>query len=387
MTNPARKFKFFITAGEASGDALGVALMAALSERSKGQIEFYGIGGDLMQRAGLKTLFPANELAVMGFVELLPHLSRLLRRLRQTAAAVRVWQPDVVITIDAPGFNKRLAKMIGRGTTKLIHYVAPSVWAWRPGRAKTMARLFDHVLCLLPFEPPYFTRHGMRADFVGHPIVTSDWDKGDGPAFRRTHNLPQEAPLLCLLPGSRQQEIKRLLPLFLEVFGRLQRQIPELRAVLPTLPHLVPWLAANFSIPSGVVIQSDYAGKKDALAASLAALAASGTVSLELNRAKLPGVIAYRTSALSAFLARRLVKLRYFTLCNILLQQPAMPEFFQEQANADNLTAALHHLLTDKDARQAQINLTQAAMQQLIPPGGDPARAAAEAILGLLPKS
>jgi lipid-A-disaccharide synthase len=378
--------RIFIVAGEASGDALGAALMAALPRILPGrEFAFRGVGGAQMRAEGLHAIFPVTDLAVMGFLEIVPRLPLLMWRLRQTARDIAQWRPDIIVTIDAPGFNKRLAKKIGRGKIPLIHYVAPSVWAWRPGRAKTMARLFDHVLCLLPFEPPYFHATGMRADFVGHPIVNSDWDKGDAAIFRARHNLTGEQNLLCLLPGSRKQEIRRHLPLFLDVYRRLRQKDANLLAVLPTLPELrgvIAPILAKTDLP--VIISDDLAEKKHCFAAATVALACSGTVSLELNRAGVATVIAYRTSRFSAWLVRRLVKTRYFTLANILMQQQIIPEFFQENSNPKLLTDAVDELLRNPSARQQQIAQARLAIAMLQPPGDDPALAAARIVAGYL---
>lgn len=365
--SPPPTLRFFLVAGEASGDALGAALITDLRQRFGAHAEFYGVGGNLMRAAGQQQLFTARDLAVMGFFELIPHLPRLWTRLRQTVRAVRALNPSAVITIDAPGFNKLLAKKLGRGRWPLIHYVAPSVWAWRPGRAKTMARLFDALFCLLPFEPPYFTKHGLRAEFVGHPIVTSDWQAGDAALARARYGLAANAPILCLLPGSRQQEIKRLLPLFLAVAARLQQRWPRLELLLPTLPELADWIKQQGALPKNLRLVTEYADKKHVFAASTLALAASGTVSLECNRAGLPLVVAYRVSALSALLARRLVKLRYFTLANILLNRAAIPEFFQEQATVDNIEAACAELLQHPEICQQQRDAAHTALEMLRP--------------------
>lgn len=359
----AGKLKIFIIAGEMSGDVLGVGLMQSLRARHDGKIEFRGVGGDLMTAQGLHSIFPMSEIAVMGFAELIPHIPRVLRRINETVRAIREWQPDVVVTIDAPGFNKRVAKKLGRGKIPLIHYVAPSVWAWRPGRAKTMAQLFDHLLCLFPCEPPYFQREGLAASFIGHPVVDSDLGNGRGAQFRAAHNIDAQSPILCLLPGSRRGEVTRLLPLFLQCFHVLKSSHPNMRAVIPTVPHLLDTVRGMTD--ADIIVTADHAIKKDIFAASTVALAASGTVSLELAKVKLPMVIAYKVNALSAFIARRLVKLQYFTLTNILLNRPAIPEFFQEQATVENLTGAIDGLIQNEPARTAQIKSGQEALQLL----------------------
>ncbi len=376
----AMRKKFFMIAGEASGDYLGGNLIAAI-KRQNPHAEFRGVGGAHMAREGLQSLFPIAELSVMGFLELIPHIPKIWRRINQTVAAIEQWQPDAVVTVDSPGFNKRVIKKLGRPKgMKLIHYVAPSVWAWRPGRAKVMAKLFDHVLCLLPFEPPFFIEQGMRATFIGHPVIESDLDQGDGASFRRDHGISSAAPLLCLLPGSRMGEVKRLLPLFMDVYRALKIDDPQLVGVIPTLPHLESYIR-QIADPSAIIV-TDSSQKKHIFASCNVALAASGTVSVELARAGVPMVMAYKVNWISAILARLLVKIQYFTLTNILLNRPAIPEFFQNQANIATIAASVKLLLVDAQSRTKQIADARAALLMLTPQSGEkPSDIAARAVL------
>ena len=380
----ADPIKIYIIAGEASGDILGARLMTAMRGMDGGRaIEFRGIGGDMMNAAGLRSQFPMNELSLMGLFEIIPHIPNLRARIAQTAADIKNYNPDVLVTIDSPGFCKRVAAQIGRGHFPMVHYVAPSVWAWRPGRAKTMARLFDHVLCLLPFEPPYFTAQGMGASFVGHSVVESDLANGDAAQFRLRHNITGDDPILCLLPGSRVGEIKRLLPLFLQIYGQLRREKPQLRAVIPTLPHLTPMIR-EMILDHPIIISDDAAEKKHVFAASRAALAASGTVSMELAFARVPCVVAYRVHPVTAMIARRMIKTTYISLANIVLNRPAVPELVQESATLENLTAATRAVLWDDSARQSQIAAGIDAIEKMRPSGGKtPSQIAAQVILDL----
>ena len=245
----------------------------------------------------------------MGLVEVLPRVPNLLRRLRQTAALALAERPDALVMIDAPGFNFRLARRLtGRGIP-LIHMVAPTVWAWRPGRARRIAGFLDHLLVLLPFEPPYFEREGLATTFVGHPVLDSGADRGQGAAFRARHRIAAETPVLAVLPGSRAGEVSRLLPVFGETLALLRQRIAGLHAVVPTLEPvagMVQTAAAQWAVP--VTVLGDAREKYDAMAASQAALAASGTVALELALADVPAVVAYRVHPLTAFLVRRLVR-------------------------------------------------------------------------------
>jgi lipid-A-disaccharide synthase len=344
--------RIFLIAGEPSGDALGASIMAALKRAGAGQILFDGIGGEAMAAEGLASRFPMRELAVMGLFEIVPHIRRLLRRIGQTVAAIQAARPDVVVTIDAPGFCFRVAKRLKGAGVPLVHVVAPSVWAWKPGRAKKIAQFLDRLLVLLPFEPPYFTRHGLTTDFIGHPAVEAP--PGDGAAFRARHGIPAEAPLLCVLPGSRSTEVGRLIQPFADAVALLARHRPGLRLVLPTVPGVAARVRAQ-PWPVAVTIVESAAEKRDAFAASTAALAASGTVALELALAGVPAVVAYRVHPLSHAIVKLLVRVRYANLVNLILDRPVVPELLQYDCRADLMAAALGRLLDDPGARATQI--------------------------------
>lgn len=346
----------FLIAGEPSGDLLGARLMAALRRQTGGVVRFSGIGGERMVAEGLTPLFPMSELALMGLVELLPRLPGLLRRLAETVAAIRAARPDAVVTIDAPDFCFRVARRLRGAGIPFIHYVAPTVWAWRPGRAARIAPLFDHLLALLPFEPPYFERVGLPCTFVGHPIIESGADRGDGAGFRSRHGIAPAAPVLTVLPGSRTSEIGRLSPDFGRTLAHLAPRYPDLVVPVPTVPHVRDRVAAAIaSWPVRTLLVEGDREKYDAFAASTAALAASGTVALELALARVPAVIAYRVHPLTAALYRRLVRVRYANLVNLMLDRMLVPELLQEDCRPDKLAAAVAGLLDDPAARQAQI--------------------------------
>jgi len=372
----------FLVAGEPSGDLLGGRLMAALKAETGGAVRFAGVGGETMAREGLDSLFPMSDLSVMGLTEVLPRLPLLVRRLRQTARAARDCRPDAVVTIDAPDFSFRLAKRLRGERIPLVHYVAPTVWAWRPGRARKIARLLDHLLALLPFEPPYFEREGLKCTFVGHSVIESGAGRGDGAAFREAHGIAAETPLLCILPGSRHGEVSKLLPVFSETLERLAVSQPDLKAVLPVADSVAPHVAeATKGWPVPVVMVRGEAGKFGAFAAADAALAASGTVSLELALAGTPAVIAYKVSAFTAWLVRRMVKVRFANLVNIVLDREAVPECLQEDCNPDLLAGHLGRLLGDAGARQAQIAAAREAVDRLGGKDDPPSRRAARAVL------
>lgn len=371
-----------LVAGEPSGDALGGRLMAALKLRTLGRVQFLGVGGERMAEQGLASHFPMSDLSVMGLVEVLPRIPRVLRRIGQLARFVLAEQPDAVVTIDAPGFNMRLARRLrGRGIP-LIHYVAPTVWAWRPKRARKSARLLDHLLVLLPFEPPYFEHEGLATTFVGHPVIETQTNHMRAEHFRAQHGIDPATPLLAVLPGSRSGEVRRHLPVFGAAVALLHARFPDLRLVMPTVGPVageVREAAAHWAAPA-IVVENE-AMKLAAMAACNAALAASGTVALELAVAGVPSVIAYRLHPLTAALARRLVKVRYVNLVNILLNRPAVPELLQENCEPEKLAAAVERVMIDPNVREAQRSAAAEAVKMLGYGGEAPSLRAADAIL------
>lgn len=373
--------KLFLIAGEPSGDRLGAALMAGLKQLSPG-VKFAGVAGPLMQAEGMDSLFPMQELSVMGIAEVLPKYFHLKRRIREAAAAVLASGARALITIDSPDFCLRVARIVkdaDPGIT-VIHYVAPSVWAWRPGRAAKMARVVDHVLALLPFEPPYMQAAGMGCDFVGHPVVAE-------PLASAAERAPfaGPGPLLLALPGSRRGEITRLAPLFGEVVARLAARHPDLRVVLPTLASVEPLvrdLTAGWAVAPQIV--TDRGEKRGAFAAADVALAASGTVSLELAANACPMVIAYRLHPISFWLMRRAALIDTVTLVNLVSETRVVPEFLGPAAEAEPVAEALAGLLAGGPARQAQIEAMAVTMQRLGQGGEAPGLRAARAVLRVL---
>lgn len=355
----------FLIAGEPSGDRLGGALMAGLRQLSP-DMRFQGVGGPAMQARGLSSLFPMSELSVMGLVEILPRYFALKRRIAQTAQAVLDSGASALVTIDSPDFCLRVAALVkaARPGFRVIHYVAPSVWAWRPGRAAKMARVVDHVLALLPFEPPYMTAAGMTCDFVGHPVVAEPLaSPGERAAWAGT------GPLILALPGSRRSEVDRMAPVFGVVLGRLHAVHPGLRVALPVVPHLaahVRDLVEDW--PVAPVIVEDAGAKRGAFAAADAALAASGTVSLELAANACPMVIAYDLNRLTFWLMRRAALVDTVTLVNLVSETRAVPEFLGPRATPEAITPALEAVLADPSAQMAAMALTMERLGQ----GGEP---------------
>jgi lipid-A-disaccharide synthase len=376
----------FIIAGEPSGDVLGARLIAALRELTGGNIEISGVGGEMMREQGLESLFPMEELSVMGIAEILPHLPRLLRRIGETAAAVNLAAPDALVTIDSPDFTRRVARRVSDRSIPRIHYVAPTVWAWRPWRAKGFARDFTHLLALLPFEPPWFERAGLPCSFVGHPVIEAGADKGDGAAFRARHGIAADVPVICVLPGSRRGEIGRLAGDFGSALHLLAERHPGMRPLVPTIEAMAPLvhdLAAGW--PGSPIVVQGVSERYDAMAASNAALAASGTVALELALAQVPTVIAYRVAPLTHFIVRRLLNIDYGNLINIIEDREIVPELIQGDCRPDRLVAALERMLGPEGA--AQIEEGRPALSQLGLGGEAPSKRAAQAVLDIVVRS
>ncbi len=347
---------FFIIAGEPSGDLLGAQLIEALRKKAGQSARFIGIGGERMQAAGLETIFPMSDLSVMGIAEVVPQIPKILKRIAQTVDTIKSKKPDAVITIDSPDFSFRVAKRVKKQmpAIPLIHYVAPTVWAWRAGRAKKIAKFLDAVLCLFPFEPPYFEKEGLLAPFVGHPLVTSipQIKEKYKQEFIRKYNLDADRLTLTVLPGSRRSEIKRLVPIFKEVVSRLKAAQPEIQILMPTLPRWHDYLAVQF--PEADVITDRWDEKYTAFHISDLALHASGTVALELALCGTPMITTYKVSWFTALIARIMLKTKHVNLVNILLPEPLIPEILQGDCDAGKLGIVVQNYLDDKTAMAEQ---------------------------------
>jgi lipid-A-disaccharide synthase len=349
-------------------------------------VSFLGVGGPAMTAQGLDSRFAMEELSVMGIAEVLPKYRQLMRRINETADAVVAARPDVLVTIDSPDFCLRVASRVkARSDIRTVHYVAPTVWAWRPGRAAKMARMIDEVLCLFPFEPPYMEAAGMTAHFVGHPVVAEPQASvGEANAFRAQAGIAATARLLLALPGSRRGEIERLSGTFADTLGRLRQTLPEARVVVPTVAHtedLVRRVAARWPGDVVVVPAADSDAKRAAFKAADVALAASGTVSLELAAAGTPMVIAYDMNLLSRWLIGALLKVDTVTLVNLVSETRTVPEFLGKDCRADLIAPALSETLTDPAKRAAQIEAMRTTMIRLGQGGDPPGLRAARAIL------
>jgi len=372
-----------LVAGEASGDLLGAGLVAEL-RRLYPQAEFAGIGGARMRAAGLEAWHDCSELAVMGLFEVLRHLPRLLRLRSRLRRRLLAWKPDVFIGIDAPDFNLGLERALKDAGLRTVHYVSPSVWAWREGRAAKIGRSAQLVLCLFPMEPPIYARHGIDARFVGHPLADAFPLHPDAAAARRALGIGDGGPVLALLPGSRAGEIRRLLPTFLAAAARLRAQLPQLQVLVPAADARCRALieAALEQVPEPRPRVLDGHAHEAMIAADVVLLA-SGTAALEAMLAKRPMVVAYRISALTYRLVMGLgmMKSNHYSLPNVLANEPLVPELMQGDCTVDNLVAALSRWLGDSEACETMERRFLAIHERL---RGGGSAAAAQAIAELL---
>lgn len=420
----------YIITGEASGDILASRLMAALRERMP-DVEFTGVGGETMAAQGFRSLFPMGELSVMGFWEVLPRLPKILRRVRETVDDIVARQPDVVVTVDSWGFVSQVVKKLkGRGSKiPVVNYVAPQVWAWKKGRAKQVAKLVDRLMTLWPYEPPLFEKYGLRSDFVGHPVIENTACKAAArPEIGANFNAGQHAEvganheagqhpevggrpyagqhpetgsnsntghhteagansnpggrtLLCLLPGSRHSEVKRLAPMFGRVAERLREDFPGLEVVIPTVEGVAAEVARAF--PKATVIM----GQQERYAAFRRcrfAVAASGTVSLELAACGVPHLIAYRFSWLTDRMVKMLVRTPYANMINILAGREVIPEFVLENCREESIYDMARELMRDGAVAREQVRQAGEQLSGLKPEGMMPSEKAAAIVIEMI---
>jgi lipid-A-disaccharide synthase len=354
---PAQVLDVFFVAAEESGDRLGAALMRALRQRTGGQVRFLGVGGREMESEGIVSLYPIDGISIIGFTAIPLRIPKILRLMRFTAKAVVASHPHVLVVIDSPGLTLGIARRVRAAdpTIPIVEYVSPSVWAWRPGRARVIQAYIDHILALLPFEPDAHRRlDGPPCTYVGHPLIEElgELRPGGSEAQRRL----AAPPVLLVLPGSRLAEIKRLLSTFADTVALVRERIGPLEVVLPTVPQLLEPIAAataQWPLPPRIVVEA--VDKRAAFRIARAALAKSGTVTLELALAGVPTVGAYRVSWLEGFVGRRMIKVSSVILANLVLAENVVPEFIQESCTAENLAAALTPLFGDTPQRRRQV--------------------------------
>lgn len=357
--------KIFLIAGEASGDLLGSKLIKEIKELEN-NAEFIGVGGPLMEKEGLKSIFNYEELTIMGFVEVLPKIPAILKRIKQTADEILKTNPDYVITIDSPDFCFRVIKKIQNIKSKKIHLIAPSVWAYREGRAKKVAKLYDLLLTILPFETPYFTKYGLKSVFIGHPITEKKPDLVNkekiNDEFRVKHNISKDEKVICITPGSRIGEVEKIYPEFISAINILKERLGNITVVIPLTPKTSQTVTEMSKKLDAKYILVDRDEKESAFLASNFALAKSGTNNLELSIYEIPCVIAYKVNKLSYILAKSLIKVKFVNLINIILNEDVIPEMIQSNCQGQKLATELEKLITNKQLQNNQINLAKKAL-------------------------
>lgn len=377
-----------LVVGETSGDTLGAALMTSLREVLGDKVCFSGVGGPRMEAEGLSSIFPMTDIAIMGPREVIPRLPLILRRMSETTRHAVETQPDLVVIIDSPDFTHTVAKRIHKKAPEIpiANYVSPSVWAWRRGRAKAMATYLRKVLALLPFEPAFFRAEaGLDCEYVGHPAIEKIASSEEGSAFREQKGIAPDVPVLLVLPGSRTNEVKRLIGLMGETAAQVAAHHNGLRVVIPVVPHVQGLVVeAVKDWPIEPVLAFGDEEKRGAFAAATAAIAASGTVSLELGLAGIPMVVAYKIDPIAAWSVSRFLKVPTVVLVNLILDRPAVKEFLQHNCKSEDLSTALVPLIGDtKERRQALLDLAE--MRELMGVGGpSPSTRAANVVLEML---
>jgi lipid-A-disaccharide synthase len=385
--NVARKI--FLIATEESGDRLGASLMKVLRQRLGGAVQFEGVGGQSMAREGLVSLFPIEEMSIMGLAAVVRQLPMILRRIRETADAVTQASPDILVIIDSPDFTHRVARRVRAHdpSIPIIDYVSPSVWAWRPGRARAMCAYVDHVLALLPFEPEEYRRlRGPPCSYVGHPLTEQTGSLR--PGIDEQKRRDEQPPVLLVLPGSRRSEINHHMAVFGETLARLHAEGVAFELILPTMPHLQEAVAGglkSWKVVSRVVVGEQE--KRAAFRIAHAAFAKSGTATLELAIAGVPMVAAYRAGAIETWIMRSMIQLNSVILANLVIGENVVPEFIQQDCTPEKLLPALREILSDSPMRRRQVEAF-ARIDSIMSTGNQPPSVrAADIVLAAMRKS
>jgi lipid-A-disaccharide synthase len=354
--------KIFLIATEESGDRLGAGLMKVLRQRLGDAVQFEGVGGRAMAREGLTSLFPIEELSIVGLAAVVRHLPKILRLIRDTATAVTDTPTDILVIIDSPDFTHRVARRVRARdpSIPIVDYVSPSVWAWRPGRARAMCGYVDHVLALLPFEPEAYRRlRGPPCSYIGHPLIEQLGSLR--PNAEEQARRDGEPPVLLVLPGSRRSEITHHMAVFGEALGRLRAESVAFELILPTMPHLLEAVREgvqrwqkDWQVEPRIVVGEQE--KRAAFRIARAALAKSGTVTLELALSCVPMVAAYRAGRAEAFILQRAINVPTVILANLVIGENVVPEFLQNDCTPDKLSSALREVLADSEMRRRQLD-------------------------------
>lgn len=373
-----------LVAAEASGDDRGAGLARALKRRLGDGVRFVGVGGERMAAEGVKSPFDISQLSILGLLEGLLAYRRVMARVEDTAALAAREQPDVVVLIDSWGFTLRVAQRLRKLDPKLplVKYVAPQVWATRPGRAKTLAAAVDHLLSIHVFDAPYFEAEGLPTTFVGNSALSLDFSGADGDRLRRALGLAHDAPVLLVLPGSRPGEISRILPPFAEAVAILKAERPDLEVVIPAAPTVAEAVKAQAGGWAHIVEGEN--AKLDSMRAATVALACSGTVTTELAMAGVPMVVGYRLGNLTHAILKRLIRTPYITLFNIAAKAFVAPELVQDDCNGPALAREVGKRLDDPELRRSQAEAQAAALLKMGRGGPDPSEVAADAVLKVL---
>ena len=377
----------YIIAGEPSGDLLASRLMRAILKEDP-DTRFAGMGGETMKAMGFSSLFDISEISVMGILEVIPKLSLILKRVAQVTEDVRQKKPDVIVTVDSWGFVHQVLNRLKKMKVDIpkIHYVAPQVWAWKKGRAKTVARLTDKLMTLLPYEPPYFEKYGLDCTFVGHPVIENTANLPDDHVeFRNRYGIPQDCTLITVLPGSRNSEINRLIPIYKQVLLKLVKDYPDLHLVIPSVEAIAGKVEAGFAdldIPHKIIL-GQYE-RYSAFKASRFAIAASGTVSLELTACGTPHIITYKFGFITNKILKHFAGTRYANLINILADKFVIPEYVLENCREPLITPAVLGFLKYPEKGSAQIAETRTYLDKLKPPDAMPSEKAASVVLSVI---
>ena len=379
--------KYYLIAGEPSGDALGAKLMQALKLRDR-KAEFYGLGGESMQVCGLNSLFNISELAVMGLAEVIPSIPRIIKRIDETVKDIEKIQPDAVITIDSWSFSARIHKKIRKSDLHIpqIHYVAPQVWAWKKRRARTMYKYIDLLLTLFPNEPQYFTPFHLETVFVGHPVIENAVPHGSSKgSFKRAYEIPERNRLMLVLPGSRHNEVKHLLPDFLKTVKLIYEKYKDFSFVIPTVSTVadsVKEMVEKSKLPILVVEGQEV--RRQAFRDADVAIAASGTVALELAIVNVPHIVAYKVPKLTEFIVRHFIHLKYVNLTNILLNKAVVPELLQQDCTPEKMLYYVEQFIEGRPIYHRQMDSFDTVRQLLGLDKQTPSDNAAAAILDFI---
>jgi len=365
--------KIFIIAGEASGDLLGSKLLSQFNSQENAQFIYSGVGGQLMQQQNLISIFPLEDLSVMGFFEVLPHLPKLINRINFTVKKILEFQPDYIITIDSPDFCFRVMKKLQNkpifSSAKKIHLIAPSVWAYRESRAKKIAKLYDLLLAILPFEPPYFEKYGLKTKFIGHPIINDSPDFSINNShiidIKKNYQINENDKVILLTPGSRIGEVKRIFPVFIDGVNLLTRDYPDLKIIIPAVKKtqkIIEELSSKIKASYKII---DSSQKKSAFMIANFAIAKSGTNAIEISLYKIPLIIGYRINRLTHLIAKRIIKIKFANLINLIANRYIVPELLQYDCTKENIYKHLKNLIDNPQIAQNQIEDCQNILKKL----------------------